>query len=457
MNFSLRITEEHHSQLRSHLFPGENKEAVALLLCGRRIGEHQHVLTVQQIILVPHASCSVRAPDRVTWPTSYVDSVVSEAYCKKNAIVKIHSHGEGYRFFSETDDYADRELFSSVSSLLDDGLPHASLIMFPSGEMFGRALDENGTFLDPISSIMVVGSDLVFWNDSNEQELRPSQERHLQAFGSGTISSLGRLSVAVVGCSGTGSIVIEQLARLGVQRFVLVDPDVVEEKNLNRILNTGIADIGKPKVEVIAAAISRLGFNQEVLPIATNLAAAAAVLAVAECDVVFGCVDSLEGRHLLNRIATFYLIPYFDVGVRLDADGKGGINGIAGAVHYLQPGCSSLYSREVYSLKQVEAEEMKRVNPTMYEDQRKQGYLRGVNEDRPAVISVNMFFAALMVNEFLARLHPYRNAPNQDYAYIPGNLSEVSLLPEAETGTCSLLKRHVGRGDTMLLLDRTGL
>ena len=45
------------------------------------------------------------------------------------------------------------------------------------------------------------------------------------------------MSIAVVGCSGTGSPVIEQLARLGVGRLVLVDPDRVEEKNLNRIVN----------------------------------------------------------------------------------------------------------------------------------------------------------------------------------------------------------------------------
>jgi hypothetical protein len=32
----------------------------------------------------------------------------------------------------------------------------------------------------------------------------------------------------------------------------------------------------------------------------------------------------------------------------------------------------------------------------------KEGYLRGVEEDRPAVISVNMLFAALTVNDFLA-------------------------------------------------------
>ena len=48
------------------------------------------------------------------------------------------------------------------------------------------------------------------------------------------------------------------------------------------------------------------------------------VRAVAGCDVVFGCMDSIDGRHLLNKLATFYVIPYFDPSVKLEADGTGG-------------------------------------------------------------------------------------------------------------------------------------
>ena len=459
MDYTLRLTETHHSAIRSHLFPGDGNEAAALLICGRRNGAERHVLTVQHVTLVPYDDCSARTPDLITWPTRFVDSLIDKAYGRGQAIVKVHSHAEGHRFFSKTDDQSDRALFSSVASLLDDGLPHASCIMLPSGELFGRVLGEDGSPIAPFRSVVCVGDDLQIWEDNPMTGVQPFAKRHSQAFGSGTISRLSRLSAVVVGCSGTGSIVVEQLARLGIGKLVLVDPDVVEEKNLNRILNTGQQEalLGTPKVEAVAAAISRLGFGQVVRPIQKNLASPDALLAAAECDIAFGCVDSIEGRHLLNRLATFYVMPYFDVGVRLDADGDGGINGIAGAVHYLQPGRSSLLSREVYSLKQVEAEEMKRVNPELYEAQRAQGYLRGVNEDRPAVISVNMLLAALTVNEFLARIHPFRNQPNSNFACLPVSLSEMTMLPEPECGDCALLKRHVGKGDTSPLLDMPSL
>jgi molybdopterin-synthase adenylyltransferase len=42
--------------------------------------------------------------------------------------------------------------------------------------------------------------------------------------------------VATVGLGGTGSLITEQLAHLGVTGFLLIDPDTVDETNLNRLV-----------------------------------------------------------------------------------------------------------------------------------------------------------------------------------------------------------------------------
>ncbi len=458
MKYALRLTEAQHSELRAHLFPGDGLEAVALLFCGRRDGESRHIFTVRRIVTVPHDVCD-RQPHRVTWPTSFVEQLVMDTYGKKQAIIKVHCHPNGYRHFSTDDNVSDRSLFASVTSLLDDGMPHGSVIMLPDGDMFGRVLGEDGKILDSIESIMTVGADIRIHSQDSAAQTPEFAKRHAQAFGKGTTDLLRRLSVAVIGCSGTGSIVVEQLARLGVGRILLVDPDTVEEKNLNRILNAGMEDayLRRPKVHVLASAIARMGFGQSVIPLLSNLIDPGTVRAVAECDVVFGCMDGVEGRHMLNRLATFYTMPYIDVGVRLDADGTGGISAVVGAAHYLQPGGSSLLSRGVYDMERVRAEEMRRTDPEMYRRQVKEGYLRGVNEDRPAVISVNMFFASLAVNDFLARLHPYRNQSNNEYGCIAGNLCEVQFFTDPETTPCEVLTRHVGRGDVTPLLERPSL
>jgi hypothetical protein len=458
MKYVLRMTERQHAGLRSHLFPGDGMEAVALLFCGRRKGEIRHVFTVQKVVLVPYEVCD-RRPDRITWPTDLVDALLREAFGKEQAIVKVHSHPTAYRRFSDLDDRSDRNLFASIIGFLNDELPHASVIMLPDGELFGRVVADEGKIMGPLASIMALGHDLRIWQERGNEEAGGFTVRHAQAFGNGTTSLLRMLSIAIIGCSGTGSVVAEQLARLGVGRLVLVDPDVVEEKNLNRILNSGKEDayLARHKVHVLASAIARMGLNQEVVTIASNLIDPDVVRKVAECDIVIGCMDGAEGRHMLNRLATFYVLPYFDVGVRLDADGKGGIDGIAGTIHYLQPGLSSLLSRGAYDMKRVEAEEVRRTDPELYRRRVKEGYLRGVEEDRPAVISVNTFFAALAVNELLARLHQFRNLGNENFAILGGSLSEMQFYPESEAEPCAILRRHVGRGDVVPLLERPAL
>ena len=108
-------------------------------------------------------------------------------------------------------------------------------------------------------------------------------------------------------------------------------------------------------------------------------------------------------------------------------------------------------------MEQVEAEELRRTNPQLYRARRDEGYLRGVDEDRPAVIPVNMFFSSLVVQEFLARLHPFRNSTNRSYSIVRGNLMEPYLVSEADGEPCSILPRHVGRGDVEPLLERPDL
>lgn len=68
------------------------------------------------------------------------------------------------------------------------------------------------------------------------------------------------------------------------------------------------------------------------------------------------------------------------------------------------------------------------------------------------MISVNMFAAGLAVNEFLARLHPYREEPNSSYATVTFALSSMELMTEAEEGICEILGGKVGIGDMSPLL-----
>jgi hypothetical protein len=460
MDITLSLTAAQHGILRRHLFPGDGNEAAAIVLCGRRSGAGRHRLLAQKIHLVPHGACIERTPVSIVWPTDIMEPWLQEADRLGLSVVKIHCHPGGYAEFSSYDDASDRDLFSCIDGWIEADAPHASVIMLPDGRMFGRTVTAQGAF-ERLRLMAIVGDDLHFWRphdfgQESAPELPEFTKRHAKAFGARTTRALRELSVAVVGCSGTGSPTIAQLAHLGIGRLVLVDPDRVHELNLNRILYATMEDAKarRLKVEVLRDAVERIGLGTVVELYPVNLYTPDAVRAVASCDVVFGCVDTAEGRFLLNLLANFYLLPYIDIGVTLEADDEGEITQVCGYLHYLQPGGSSLLSRNAITLEDVKAEGMKRQNPTYYEEQRKAGYIKGVEENRPAVISVNTQFAGLAVNELIARLHGFRENPNRAYAKIGLSLSELAFYPEPEpSAVCRYMSRQVGKGDVTPLLN----
>jgi len=458
MQIKLRVTQSHHKALMTHLLPGDGLEAVAVALCGRRRSEAHHCLTVRQLVPIPYDECKVRTRDRVTWSTQRLVPLLEAAAKHDLAILKIHSHPGGYADFSSIDDESDKDLFNSVFGWTDSAFPHLSAIILPEGRIFGRAILPDGAF-QPLDSILVPGDDLHFWIPRVGGRLPSFAERHAQLFGSGTTRRLRELAVAVVGCSGTGSPVIEQLARLGVGRLVLVDPDRVESKNLNRILNATREDayLRRPKVEVMARAIAAMGFGTELDIIADDLATPRAVKAVAECDVVFGCMDGVEGRHLLNRLAAYYVLPYFDVGIKLEADGQGGVNEACGAVHYVRPDGATLLDCKLYTVDQLKAAGLRRTDSKAYREQVKAGYIRGVAEDRPAVISFNMQMASTAVNEFLARLHPYRYDDNAEFSVVRTSFISNAYFWESEEAPSGSFFAHIGKGDVRPLLSMPDL
>ena len=455
---NLSLSGDQHEHLKGFLFPGDGKEAVALLLCGRRAGDRRERLMVREIHGIPYDLCSERTETLATWQPDYIAPMLDRAAEEVLSVIKVHSHPTGFAAFSLTDDEGDARLLPMIRGWVEADITHGSAVMLPGGEMFGRVLRSDG-HLRSIESIAVAGDDLHFWYaDARSPRVPSFVASHAQAFGEGTIERLQRLSVAVVGASGTGSPLIEQLVRLGVGELLIVDDDHMEVRNVNRILNSTMEDAEhqRLKVEVQADAIERIRLPTRVIPIDQNLWNPDVVRAVAQCDVLFGCMDTVDGRYLLNTLATHYILPFFDVGVKLQAVPSGPQNGrireVCGTVNYLRPGRSSLISRGLFSMKEVAAAGLRRNDPSAHDRQAKDGYITGATVQRPAVVSVNMFAASLAVNEFLARLHPFREEPNDSYAAVAFSLASTELFADPEQGICEIMAGDVGKGDVMPML-----
>lgn len=458
----LRMTGHAYEKFKGHLFPGDGLEAVAFALCGYLETESEIVYTVHSVYLYPHDKCTVRDGDRVEWsPAEIVDLFES---CRKKGfrLLKVHSHPEYWPYFSKVDDISDIELADTVSGWVGKNDSVCSVILLPDGSMIGRSIDHKGGFAKLTSIVIVSDKISCFYDkDFSQDEVEPmgiQEEIHLrtkQAFGEGTTSILKNLKIGVVGCSGTGSIIAELLARLGVGSLVLVDHDKLETKNVNRILNstTRHAHDQVYKVDMMKQSIDSIGVDVQVQAIAADLHSMDAYKAIASCDIVFGGMDTVDGRHLLNRISTYFCSAYFDIGIRLDADGKGGVNEILGRVDYVQPGLSSLLTRGRYTLDQLKEADLARTNPEEHKRQIKEGYIKSAIVVSPAVISVNMMFSSSAVTEMLARLHPFRDRGNENYAAITFSVSGFLLIADKEAKVDEELSTKVGLGHKVPILD----
>jgi hypothetical protein len=161
-----------------------------------------------------------------------------------------------------------------------------------------------------------------------------------------------------------------------------------------------------------------------------------AVLAAAEGDVLFSCVDTLAARQLCDLLCAAFLMPLFDVGVVIPVRSQGdsvAIADVCGRLDYVQPGGSTLHDRGVWSPEALRAEYLRAVAPEAYRDELEAGYIKGLVEEAPSVITLNMRAAAAMMNEFIARAYPFRLDPNARYARTSFSLAACEEEYVAET------------------------
>lgn len=278
--------------------------------------------------------------------------------------------------------------------------------------------------------------------------------RTKQAFGKGTTEIFSSLTVGIAGVSGTGSIVAEQLFRLGVKRLVLVDDDSVEEVNLGRILNAGKTDaiLHRNKAEMLKERYEAMGLKSEIVAVPSTIADRDALRHLSQCDVLFGCLDSADGRMQLNRIGTFYTVPLIDVGVKLVSN-DGELSEISTAVRYIIPGEASLHSLGVYSTEQLQSESLRRADPAAYQARLQEKYIIGARESAPAVISINMMASSIAVQELINRIHNYRDTPNEDVEVVSCNLLEPCFRIDPPANADTALAKYLGRGDCIPFLD----
>ncbi|TAM80974.1 MAG: ThiF family adenylyltransferase [Acidobacteria bacterium] len=406
MRFTLTFLQDDFERLTGHLFRSENEEA-AYLLCGMSTAPNETRLLVREVIPVPATEIDESSQLHMQIQQPSFLRPIKGAAERGLCFVFAHSHPPTVPEHSPQDDRTEESLFrTAYNRIHNENAIHGSMVFSSKEKPVGRISLPDGTRV-PMERIRVVGRRFRFAMDVSRTNIRLNFfSRQILVFGDELQKLLRHLTIGIVGMGGTGSAVAEQLVRLGVGRIIAADAETLEDSNVTRVYGSHVRDVGAGKVELLRRHAEAIGLGTIVEGIAGNITDQAVARRFRECDVIFGCVDRERGRAILTQFALQYLVPVFDLGVKVESEG-GDVKAVEGRITTLLPGAACLFCRGRISGDVLAAETLAEADPAEYERLRLQGYVPELQTNAPAVIPFTSSVASFAVTELLHRLSGY--------------------------------------------------
>lgn len=390
-------------------------------------------------------------------PHGYVRALAA-AEADQSVPIWVHTHpgnGSSPRP-SKHDELVDDQLADLFRMRAASPLYGAVVIARPNGRAAFTGHIESDSTRTEIDRLWITGRRFRLISNWLRDTTPPSEQfdRNIRAFGRDIQRVLGDLRVAVVGCGGTGSAVVEQLVRLGVRHLHLFDPDTLTTGNVTRVYGSYVNTVGEPKVNVSAAHVGHIAPDADVITTQAKITLESAARLLLDADVVFGCTDDNAGRLVLSRIASYLLTPVIDCGVLLTSATSGQLIGIDARITVLAPGAACLICRNRIDLRRAAAEMLA---PEEHRRLAAEGYAPGLSDPEPAVVAFTTQVASAAVAELLERLIHYGPEPAPTEILLRSHDREISTNDQdpREGHYCHVGAHKLGLGVTEPFLEQT--
>lgn len=457
--FSIAIPEPINEQLCKHLIRKDGDEDLIFALWNYSKGLKRDTALIYELIF-PLKGDRQRHGN-VSFNPQYIKRVCKEASKKECGIVFIHSHPfPGWQNMSADDITAEKEKLSATVETLT-GYPLVGMTVGSDKTWSGRIWNynelKNKFEIQWAESVRCVGNQLKI---DYTNFLVPSPKfsklfkRTRAVWGQKNHEKLAKMRIGIIGLGSVGSMVAEGLARMGMEKFVLIDFDKVEPHNLDRLVGATKKDIGKYKVDVAKRQIYsvRTAASIQVINVNKSLYTEEAYKSAIDCDILFSCVDRPRARYILNHIAYSHLIPVIDGGIQVRFEGDQ-VNGyeFSGAdwqVQSVSPNKPCLQCLEVYSTSDVSLEISGMLDDPSYIKGLPKEYYKSKNNENIFPFSSNL--ASLEIFHLIAIATGAGDLTNfgvQRFRYDPGIISQY--FDKKCSPNCDFVK-SIGTGDKYL-------
>ena len=264
-------------------------------------------------------------------------------------VVLLHSHPGASQWQPMSE--PDRDCEASYANLVREitGLPLVGMTLATKDKTWSaRHWDVGvGRRVDCTHSrnVRVIGEELaVSWNDAVQPPPQPShsQNRTVSAWGEQSQADLVRRRVLVVGAGSVGLDVFVRLAASGLCHLTVMDFDLVEAHNLDRLIGAARRDarLWRPKIHVARreATAASTAFRPSIEISDKSICEPDGLRLALDHDLIFSCVDRPWPRAVLNSLAYSDLIPVIDGGIAIDTFDSGQMRNATWRSHVIRPG-----------------------------------------------------------------------------------------------------------------------
>ncbi|HZZ80570.1 MAG TPA: ThiF family adenylyltransferase [Gemmataceae bacterium] len=393
---------------------GRCPETGAIGILGENQASDRREFILTKLLLPEPGDVKIAAHDHLVFNSSYIRRAHLEMRAQRLAgLVFIHTHpmADTHVSFSMYDDREEPLLVENLQEL--EPSTRVVSVVFGKASQRGR-LWVNPTRSEDLGRLIIIG-EAISHRLLNGRPEPPAPapaaifDRGRALTSAGALGILSGLTVAVIGASGTGSLICELLARAGCRHILLIDDDVIKVINLNRVLYATQLDVERktPKVEVIRRGIETLGLGCRVEPVMGNILDRDILVRLREADIMIGCVDRGFPRHVLCEFAYRYCRPFIDVGSEIGGDEKG-IVSVDARTSYVAPGrpclqCAGIVTSRQLHFESLCAAERERVL--------RLGYSDDLVIEQPAVMDLNMRPASFGMIVLRHLLQPFLLTP----------------------------------------------
>ena len=430
--------------LRARLLDDCSREQFAILLGKTRQIEGYTIITVVDQLFPAQADYHQQSAAFLRIRKDFIHQALAELTQRYDVdtMIDVHTHPftREHVAFSATDDGDERTFFQFLRETFA-GIHYASIVF--SQERYSArlwtvsndAIVARRAWLKTQTSREAIAS-ADFRRETAEEPTALSEreglfQRSASVLGLEVLRTLMHdQTISIVGVGGLGSIIAEHLIHMGFQALNLIDPDVLELSNLNRVVGAYYEDAQqrRAKVAVIKRHLTHINPHAAVQAYQKDVHDREVEGVLALSDWIIVATDNHASRLRAQELSIQYFVPLLSVGVNITVKDKE-IEDMSGEVITARVG-DALCLQCLHRINPTKIASEQHPDQGIREALVKRGYVTGMDVKEPAVKTLNTMVATMAVE---ALLNQYTGARRHVPILVYENNGSLSMYEDRES------------------------